>query len=56
MQTKEQTKAARAVATVRRQIRSMKPTRTEAWLDDRLAELEDAQLVARLSRNAGFRG
>ena len=50
--TKQQ---AKAIKTVSRMLHFAAPTRTEQWIDARLAELEDARLVARLAASANWR-
>lgn len=50
--TKQQ---AKAISRIGRQLHFAAPTRTEQWIDARLAELEDARLVARLAASANWR-
>ena len=53
--TKQQAKAIKTVSRIRRQLHFAAPTRTEQWIDARLAELEDARLIARLAASANWR-
>lgn len=55
IETAQERRAERIAASMRALVDEMLPTRTEREVDDLLAELEEAELLARLTRSAGWR-
>lgn len=55
VQTPKQRQAKQILESLRRLVDDIAPTATEREIDDRLAELEDAELIARLAGSAAWR-
>lgn len=55
VQTPKQRQAQQILESLRRLVDDIAPTATEREIDDRLTELEDAELIARLAGSAAWR-